>query len=451
MSTRINADMRQAAIEAGQLAVVVGAGLSGLAAVRLLHRLGARVRLLERSASRISDDFAAWARESGVEIVCGEHKPEYFAGARIVVPSPGVPAALIRKFLPERDAPEIMAETELAWRQLEGEPVLGVTGTSGKTTTTSLCSAMLREAGLKVFTGGNIGTPLSEYILAREKTGRVDVVVLELSSFQLQTCSTLHPHVAVLLNISENHLDYHKDMAEYTGAKMRLFMHQTSEDLAVLQEGMDSLADSYGVRARRVFYTVSQRFPKMQLLGPHNRANAEAAWLACREFGISEEAAARAVAAFLPIEHRLEKVAELNGVLYVNDSKCTTVEALRVALNSFDRPVALLAGGKFKGGDLESLIPLLREHVRRVALYGASREHFEPAWKDVVPVTWDETLELAMRRLTGRGVDGVSGKSLVQPGDVVLLAPATSSFDQYANYLRRGEDFRRIVKEVIAC
>ena len=442
MNTSVSASCP--AVFPGQLAVVVGAGVSGVAAARLLHRLGARVRLLDRSAGRIPADFAAWAAEAGVEIVCGEHSPEQFIGAALVVPSPGVAAAVIRRFLPEKNPPEIMAETELAWRQLTGEPVLAVTGTSGKTTTTSLCSAMLREQGFRVFTGGNIGTPLSEYVLSGE---RADVVVLELSSFQLQTCSTLHPRVAVLLNISENHLDYHRDMAEYVGAKMRLFAHQTSEDLAVLQEGMDGLADGYGLRARRVFYAVSNRFPEMHLMGPHNRANAEAAWLACREFGVSEETAARAVAAFRPLEHRLEKVAELNGVLYVNDSKCTTVEALRVALDSFDRPVALLAGGKFKGGDLESLKPLLKKHVRHVALYGASREHFEPAWRAVVPVTWDETLERAMCRLAGCGT---GEPAVVRPGDAVLLAPATSSFDQYANYLQRGEDFKRIVREVLA-
>ena len=150
-----------------------------------------------------------------MEIVCGEHSPSQFRDAKLVVPSPGVAAAVISNFLPDGTPPEIMAETELAWRQLSGEPVLGVTGTSGKTTTTSLCAAMLKEQGLTVFTGGNIGTPLSEYILSGEKA---DVVVLELSSFQLQTCSTLHPRVGILLNISENHLDFHKDMDEGTSA-----------------------------------------------------------------------------------------------------------------------------------------------------------------------------------------------------------------------------------------
>ena len=431
------------AIQPGDLAVVVGAGVSGVAAARLLHRIGARVRLIDRSRERIPADFATWAAGEGVEIVCGEHAPEQFAGAKLVVPSPGVAAAVIRKFLPAEDTPEIMAETELAWRQLSGAPVIGVPGTSGKTTTTSLCSAMLREQGLRVFTGGNIGTPLSEYVLSGEKA---DVIVLELSSFQLQTCSLLHPRMAILLNISENHLDFHKDMEEYVGAKMRLFANQTVEDVAILQEGMDDLARRYGLKARIGHYAVTERFPDMQLMGPHNRANAEAAWLACREFGVSEEAAARAVAAFRPLEHRLEKVAEIGGVLYVNDSKCTTVEALRVALASFERPVILLAGGKFKGGNLPGLCPLLKKHARCVALFGASRERFEPAWRDTVPVTWDQTLEKALRRVAG--LDG--RPALAREGDVVLLAPACSSYDQYPNYLRRGEDFKRIVRETLA-
>lgn len=431
------------AIQPGDLAVVVGAGVSGVAAARLLHRMGARVRLIDRSRERIPADFAAWAVREGVEIVCGEHAPEHFTGARLVVPSPGVAAAVIRKLLPAGEAPEIMAETELAWRQLSGEPVIGVTGTSGKTTTTSLCSAMLREQGLRVFTGGNIGTPLSEYVLSGEKA---DVVVLELSSFQLQTCSLLRPQVAILLNISENHLDFHKDMEEYVSAKMRLFANQTAEDVAILQEGMDELARRYGLAARIAHYAATERFPDMQLMGPHNRANAEAAWLACREFGVSEEAAARAVAAFRPLEHRLEKVAEIGGVLYVNDSKCTTVEALRVALASFDRPVVLLAGGKFKGGNLPGLCPLLKRHARCVALFGASRERFEPAWRDTLPVTWDQTLEKALRRVAG--LDG--RPALAREGDVVLLAPACSSYDQYPNYLRRGEDFKRVVRETLA-
>lgn len=424
----------------GELGVVVGAGLSGMAATRLLHRLGIRVRLLERDAANIPADFMTWAYKVGVEIDFGEHHASQFQDASFVVPSPGVAASVIRSFLRTNDPPSIIAETELAWQRLTHEGVLAITGTSGKTTTTSLCGAMLREQGLRVFIGGNIGTPLSEYILAVEerKSERADVVVLELSSFQLQTCSTLHPHVGILLNISANHLDYHTDMQEYTEAKMQLFAHQTEDDVAVLHEGLEALVAPYGLRAKTIWYKDSCRFPDIQLMGAHNRANAEAAWLASREFGVQEVAAAQAVAKFTPLEHRLERVAERRGVIYVNDSKGTTVEALRVALEAFEQPIMLLAGGKFKGGDLEALRPLIQKKVRTVSLYGGSRHYFEEAWHDLVPISWHETLREAVVYASGEAC----------PGDVVLLAPATSSFDQFANYLRRGEAFKQAVKEL---
>ncbi|MDR2726409.1 MAG: UDP-N-acetylmuramoylalanine--D-glutamate ligase, partial [Deltaproteobacteria bacterium] len=203
-----------------------------------------------------------------------------------------------------------------------------------------------------------------------------------------------------------------------------------------------SLAQAHNLRARREVARVPDppRFDSMRLLGPHNQRNAEVAWVACREFGVSEEVARRAVAAEPPIEHGLELVAQRRGVLYVNDSKCTTVTALKVALEAFDRPVLLLAGGKFKGGDLAGLAGLLRERVRAVGLYGACRDVFEAARQGVAPLFYDPTLEEAALRLA----------DLARSGDVVLLAPATASYDQYANYMVRGEDFRRIVGEVPA-
>ena len=426
-------------INADTSAIVVGGGRSGQAAARLLRRLGATVRLLERNAEKLPGGFTAWAASEGVEILGGEHRREYFLDADILIPSPGAAVSMLRPLLTPGEEPEIMAETELAWRQLEGEPVLAVTGTSGKTTTISMCAAMLEAQGLNVFLGGNIGTPLSEYVLARaEGRPRADVLALELSSFQLQTCTTLRPRVAVLLNISANHLDYHKDMKEYIEAKMRLFRCQDASCLAVFGPGLRGLPERMKVSARTGYIDPdSGRFPDMQLIGPHNHANAEAAWQACREFGVTLENARRAMQRFKPLPHRLERIAEKDGVLYVNDSKCTTVEALKVALASFERPVLLLAGGRFKGGDLAGLAPLLKRHVKAAGLYGASREVFENAWKDILPTSWDETLRLALARLRG----------MARPGDVVLLAPATSSYDQYENYRERGDDFRRAVLE----
>ena len=425
----------------GDLVVVVGAGRSGMAAARLLHRMGARVRLLERNADGVPADFVRWAAEAGVEIATGDHSPAQFEGARAVVPSPGMAVAKLLPLLPKgADAPEIMAEMELAWRQLDGEPVLAVTGTSGKTTTVSLCAAMLRAQGLAVFLGGNIGTPLSEYVLSvAEGQGRADVLVIEISSFQLQACTTFRPRVAMLLNISENHLDYHADMAEYIDAKFRLFRCMDEGDLAVFGAGVRDLVAARDLKPRTLFFDAgARRFPHTRLLGGHNQANMEAAWQACREFGVTPEAAEKAVADFAPMEHRLEAVAERNGVLWVNDSKCTTVEALRVALQAFDRPVVLMVGGKFKGGDLASLLPLLCGRVRAVVGFGASREHFEGAWmgQGDFPMSWHPALEPAV----------AEAAALARPGDAVVMAPATSSFDLFANYKERGHAFRRAVE-----
>ncbi len=419
---------------------VIGAGRSGRAAVRLLQELGANVRLLEKKPEQMPVEFSAWLSEHRVPVFGGEHLPEYFEGVELVIPSPAAAKALIEPMLPVQEngrKAEIMAETELAWRLLENEPVIGITGTSGKTTTTSLTAAMLQAHGLRVFTGGNIGVPLSEYVLARRHgEARADVIVLELSSFQLQTCSTLHPRVGILLNISENHLDFHKDMKEYTDAKMRIFARQTERDVAILAPSLARLPEEYGMKARVEFLTEGARpFPDTRLIGAHNQSNAEAAFMAASLFDVTREEAARAMREFAPIAHRLEHIADMDGVQYVNDSKCTTIEALKVALAAFDRPVILLAGGKFKGGDVEGVRDLLKAHVRAVALYGASREHFEPAWKDTVPVTWDATMDEALAR----------ARALAKPGDAVLLAPATSSYDQFKNYIERGNHFRALV------
>ncbi|MGE9985086.1 UDP-N-acetylmuramoyl-L-alanine--D-glutamate ligase [Desulfovibrio sp. SGI.169] len=429
--------MRGRRIQAGEPAVVVGAGRSGLAAARLLSREGARVRLLDSNAAALSPDQKAALRKLGVDVQLGEHRPEQFEHAAFVVPSPGMPAAKLAQYLggTSGGAPEVLAEMELAWRCLDDEPVLAVTGTSGKTTTASLAAAMLQAQGYTVFLGGNIGTPLSEYVLSERKA---DVLVLEVSSFQLQTCSTFCPRAGVLLNITPNHLDYHKDMAEYTEAKFRLFRCQDEGDLAVLGADLKELARGFNLRGRQIWVQESGRFPKSRLLGAHNRFNEEAAWQACRFFGVSEANAARAVARFAPLPHRLEVVREHGGVLYVNDSKCTTVSSLEVALQAFDRPLRLLCGGKFKGGDLAALGGLLRERVREVALFGASREHFETAWQGLVPLHWHATLEEAVRALAASATSG----------DVVLLAPATSSFDLYAGYMARGDDFKRIVSRL---
>jgi len=294
----------------------------------------------------------------------------------------------------------------------------------------------LEAAGKKVFTGGNIGTPLSEYVLGGEKA---DVLVLEVSSFQLQNIDTFHPAAAALLNFSANHLDFHADMEEYLAAKLRLFANQTESDLAVVPEAMrGELSTRAFTRARTVYFQARGRFAAPALPGAHNQANMEAALALCAHFGVTERTAREAMAVFTPAGHRLERVGEKGGVLFIDDSKATTVEALRAAIQSCDRPVRLLAGGVFKGGDLEGLVPLLRERVRSVGLFGASREIFEAAWAGSVALFWEPKLEGAVRRLYGQA----------GPGETILLSPATASFDLYSGYKARGDDFQRIFREL---
>lgn len=422
-------------VAAGDRAVVVGAGASGEAAARLLAALGVRVRLLDLKSENVSPAFRAFAHDQEIEILCGPHAPEQFQGARLVVTSPGIPLRIFPPLLAQAGDIPLMGEMELALHFITA-PILAITGTSGKTTTASLAAAMLEEAGKKVFLGGNIGTPLSRFVLSGEQA---DVLVLEMSSFQLQTCTSLHPRVAVLLNLVENHLDHHKDMAEYIEAKFRIFALQTPEDDAFVAPEWLEECQRRGVQARLTALERVAAFPGLRLMGAHNAANAEAAFQACRVFGVSREVAVKAAAGFAPIRHRLEVAAVHGGVTYINDSKCTTVDALRVALMSCTGPVLLLAGGHFKGGDVASVKNLLQEKVKAIALYGGSREVFEAAWAQSVPLTWDVDLPAALARLRG----------CVAPGDVVLLAPATSSYDQYKNYEERGDHFCRLVKELV--
>jgi UDP-N-acetylmuramoylalanine--D-glutamate ligase len=421
---------------AGHTAVVVGAQVSGLAAARLLAALGATVRLVDRNPEALAGERTAACREDlaslGVSVLLGPHQPEHFKDVQMVVLSPGVPAAKLAPFLAACPGAQVLSELELAsW--FVSEPILAVTGTNGKTTTTSLIGHILESSGKKVFVGGNIGTPLSEHVLSGQDC---DVVVLEVSSFQLQNVHSFHPKVGLLLNFSANHLDFHADLEEYLAAKLKLFARMTDQDLAVLPLEMKDELESRAVTgARRVYFTATSRFPDNDLPGEHNKANMEAAWLCCKAFGVSEDQARAAIASFKPLAHRVQILGEKGGVLFVDDSKATTVDAMRAAIESFDRPVRLLAGGVFKGGDLEGVIPLLKAKVRQVGLFGANREIFERAWAGTLPLIWEPTLEGAVTRLY---LDS-------DPGDVILLSPATASFDLYSGYKERGEDFARIM------
>lgn len=419
---------------------VVGGGASGRAVIKLLRKYGVSLVFHEKNEEKLLPEFKTYLAEHAVPYFFGEHKQENFANCDIFIPSPGAAIAQFKPFLPQKAL--AVSETEMAYLFCENAPILGITGTSGKTTTTTICSAMLKEQGLTVFTGGNIGTPLSEYALQRlenPQSPKADVLVLELSSFQLQTCNALPVHVGICLNISANHLDYHKDMQEYIDAKMQLFAHQTEKDFAVLSADLAHLATDYHFKAKTIIFDEkAKNFPKTKLLGQHNQSNAEAAWQACKLFGASFENAQKAMEKMAPMENRLEFIRELDGVAYINDTKCTTISALEVALKAVSEaghPIILLAGGKFKGGDVDGIVPLLKKTAKHIALYGGSREIFEKAWKNAVSLSYDEKMSDAVRR----------AKEMAENGDAVLLAPATSSFDQYKDYIARGKDFKTTV------
>ncbi|BAH76820.1 UDP-N-acetylmuramoyl-L-alanine--D-glutamate ligase [Solidesulfovibrio magneticus] len=414
----------------GHQAVVAGAGASGRSAAKLLSRLGAAVRFLEKNPAAVSDEFRAEAVSLGYDLRTGEHGPADFAGADLVVLSPGIRAANLAPALAACPGAQVVSELELAsW--FTPEPIVAVTGSNGKTTTVMLISALLEAAGRRVFTGGNIGTPLSDHVLSEEPA---DVVVLEVSSFQLQLTKTFRPKVAVLLNFAANHLDWHADLDEYLDAKLRIFATQRPDDTAIVSEELrDLLSGRPFTRAGVTWYAAASGFLCPRLAGVHNQANMEAAYLACRAFGVDIKLARQVFADFVPAPHRIQIIGEKGGVLFVDDSKATTVTAMEAAIRSFDRPVRLLCGGVWKGGDLEAMLPLVKEKVVAVGLFGGSREVFETAFAGVVPVRYAPTLAEAVARIYADAA----------PGDAVLLSPGTSSFDQYPNYKARGRDFQQ--------
>lgn len=419
---------------AGHKAVVVGAARSGLAAVRLLSALGASVALADSRGP--GEEARGLCADLGVEVVAGEHRPEHFAAADLVVLSPGVN---IHKLAPAlADVPErkIVGELELAsW--FVSEPMAAVTGTSGKTTTAGLLAAMCEAAGKKVFLGGNIGTPLSEYLLSGE---RAELLVLEVSSFQLATARSFAPHVGVWTSFAPNHLDWHESLEEYFAAKLSMFERMSAGDLAVVPLTLREAIEPKNLAVKRIYFVAAGRFENPRLVGEHNQANMEAAWLAAKALGVGEADAARGAAAYEPQPHRLETFLTVGGVRFVDDSKATTLDALEAALNAFDAPVLLVAGGIFKGGDAAALAPLIRKKVKAVCGCGASREVFEAAWASAADFDWKPTMAEAVAALWQKA----------EPGDVILLSPATSSFDAYENYKSRGEDFKRAAREA-AC
>ncbi|CCO22499.1 UDP-N-acetylmuramoyl-L-alanine--D-glutamate ligase [Maridesulfovibrio hydrothermalis] len=416
-----------------RLAVVAGAGRSGIAAAKLLHALGATVRIVDANKKLTGAILEGLGDEA--RLMTGPFCQEQFAGADVIVVSPGIPVRKIRPFIGDLPARKIISELELAsW--FADEPKIAITGTNGKTTTTALIKHILEQSGRTAFAGANYGTPLSEYILEK---GQCDVLVLEVSSFQLQNCRLFRPNAAILLNVSANHLDYHLDMAEYLAAKLKIFERQSSDGLAILPAEMRAVLDPKTFTRAEVKWFDGEKFPQQpNLPGNHNRLNIEAAWLALEKIGLTLEEFEAGLKTFTGKHHRIENIGTVRGVQFINDSKGTNLDAVKAALRSFEGPVKLLLGGKFKGGDVTELIPAMKGRVDEVALFGAGREHFEPALKNHFKISWHENLDKAVHKLFADSA----------AGDTILLSPGTASFDAYTGYEARGDHFKRIMEEL---
>ncbi|WP_084301809.1 UDP-N-acetylmuramoyl-L-alanine--D-glutamate ligase [Desulfonatronovibrio hydrogenovorans] len=414
----------------GHRVVVVGAGRSGLAAASLLTALGAEVLVLEKNEQFKVESLAQDLVKAEVRL--GLHSRKDFAGADLIVVSPGIPLQEIRALAPA--GVMVCSELELAsW--FVHEPIIAVTGTNGKTTTTMVIAHALEKMGKKVFAGGNLGTPLSAYVLGRDEC---QVLVLEVSSFQLEGCSGFGPQVAVFLNFSPNHLDHHKDSLEYFQAKVRIFARQRDQDLAIIALGLREEVEKTGlVQSKRVYFAPSSRFACPALTGQHNQANLEAAFLACRYFGMDQDTFNSALNDFQPPAHRQEVFLKHGGRIFVNDSKATTTAAVEAALQAFEPPIRLFAGGIYKGGNFSDLSSLVQEKVKKAYLFGDSREIFESAWQGKTMLEHFTGLEQAVQKALSES----------EPGDTILLAPGTASFDLFSNYQERGNVFKELIKK----
>jgi UDP-N-acetylmuramoylalanine--D-glutamate ligase len=438
----------------GTRVTVAGAARSGVAAAELLARRGARVTLSE-AAAEIAD--ADSLRSLGVSLEAGGHLRETFTSADLIVLSPGVPPEHpVLQAARDRGVP-VIAEIELAWRWLQGR-VIAITGTKGKSTTTALTGRMLEAAGFKVTVGGNIGAPLSAQV-AQSTPETLHVV--ETSSFQLEQIDTFRPWISVMLNFSPDHLDRHPTVEAYGAAKARIFENQEPDDFAVINADDPAVLElaRRGRAATRYFarrgaiadgtvvedgWIVARHggagerlvpLTAIHLLGPHLVNDVMAAATVGTIANASPAAMTSAVDGFHGLEHAMELVAEVQGVRFVNDSKATNVESALRSIESFDRDLVPIVGGRFKGGDLRLLREPLKARAKAVVAIGEAQALVRDALAGVVPVHEAETLRDAV----------IEAFDLARPSGVVLLAPACASFDMFRDYADRGRRFKEEV------
>ncbi len=444
----------------GKNVLIIGLGKSGASCAKFLKDRGAFVTITDKAGYDKVSEYAKKMEKLGINLDLGEHNPEVFEKANLIIISPGVPHTIEPVVKAKNRGVKIMGEMELASRFIK-EPVIAITGTNGKTTSTTLMGEMLKASGFKVFVGGNIGTPLIQYLNSGEKA---DKIVLEVSSFQLDTIQKFRPHIAVLLNISPDHLDRYSGFESYAKSKIKIFQNQRNSDFAIL-----NFKDSFtkkieaSIKSRKLFFNCPEngckgakvkdgqlffthtkehiRLDSVKIPGDHNLENIAAASLGAICAGASIAGIKQAMKNFTGLAHRLEYAGESGGVRYYNDSKATNTDAALKAIESFDSPVILIMGGKSKGDDYSILSGVVKKRVKNLILMGESAGLIDEKLG---------SLPLAGTFTAGNMEDAVYlAAKKAEPGDVVLLAPACSSFDMFDNYAQRGEAFKKAVNQVI--
>lgn len=440
----------------GKTVLIIGLKRTGVSVARFLAQRGAQVRITDRqTAAQLKDEFAQ-ITDIAADVRLGAEDESLLDGIDLVVPSPGVPCTAPLLVAAQQRGLPVWSEIELAFRFLQ-VPVLAVTGTNGKSTTTTLLGKLLREHGQRVFVGGNLGIPLLDAV-----SEDVEVVVAEVSSFQLEWVEQFRPRIGLWLNLTEDHLDRHGTLAAYGAAKRAMFVHQAPTDWAIFNrhdpavqqcmQGLPGRLFSFGwepmqegvwieEEQKALIVKVAGRETRislagLRLYGRHNLENVMAAVAAATLWGVSVEMIERVLARFTGLRHRLELVATKHEVAYFDDSKGTNVGAVVQSLASFSGPVILLAGGVDKGGDYAPLRPLVQSKVKKLVLFGAAKEIIAAALGNATDTVIVETLAEAVH----------AAARVAGAGDTVLLSPACASFDQFRNYAHRGEVFRAVVE-----
>lgn len=446
---------------AGKKVLIVGAARSGTASARFLRERGAIVALNDRKPIEEWSEEARRLKELGVGLLSGDVPMWLLDQVELVVISPGVPTKSIPVRYADRAGAEVIGEIELASRFLRGR-LVAITGTNGKTTTTTLIGEILKDAGLKVQVGGNIGTPLISLVDSSVEDGWT---VVEVSSFQLETIKDFHPSVALCLNVTPNHMDRYESFMDYAAAKHSIFRNQLDEDVAVLNAD-DEIVSSWaeGLRAHVTFFSVRRELEEglflrngrelvsrteqgervlltrdeMQLRGLHNVENVLAALAAGLACGAQAKSMRETIRKFQAVEHRLEFVSEIGGVTFINDSKATSVDATMKALEALSEgegKIVLILGGRGKQAPYTPLAELVRERVRRLILIGEDAGKIEEELKEFAETERAEDMRDAVNR----------AYNAAAPGDTVLLAPACASFDMFRSFEHRGQVFKEEV------